>query len=62
MIFIDIFLFKIDEIVLLILVYHTSEDLEEEQKKKNYDTTYNNSLDFLDNEYSDQENWFNGEW
>ena len=59
MIFIDIFLFKINEIILLILVYHNSEDLKEEEE--NHDTTYNNSLDFLDNEYLDQESWFNGE-
>ena len=52
MILIDIFLFKINEIILLILVYHNSENLEEEE---NHDTTYNNSLDFLDNEYSNQE-------
>ena len=58
MILIDIFLFKINEIILLILVYHNSEDLEEEE---NHDTTYNNSLDFLDKEYSDQKSWFNGE-
>ena len=59
MIFIDIFLLKINEIILLILVYHNSEDSEEEEE--NHEMTYNNSLDFLDNEYSDQENWFNGE-
>ena len=58
MIFIDIFLFKINEIILFILVYHNSEDLEEEE---NHDSTYNNSLEFLDNEYSDQKSWFNGE-
>ena len=58
MIFIDIFLFKINEIILLIIVYHNSEDLEEVEE--NHDTTYNNSLDILDNEYSDQKNWFNG--
>ena len=59
MIFIHIFLFKINEIILLIIVYHNSEDLEEVEE--NHDTTYNNSLDFLDNEFSDQKNWFNGE-
>ena len=59
MIFIDIFLLKINEIILLILVYHNSEDSEVEEE--NHEMTYNNSLDFLDNEYSDQENWFNGE-
>ena len=32
MIFIDIFLFKINEIILLIIVYHNSEDLEEEEE------------------------------
>ena len=45
MIFIDIFLFKINEIILLIIVYHNSEDLEEVEE--NHDTTYNNSLDFF---------------
>ena len=58
MIFIDIFLLKINEIIFLIFVYYNSEDLEEEE---NHELTYNNSIDFLDNEYSDQENWFNGE-
>ena len=60
MIFIDIFLFKINEIILLIIAYHNFEDLEEEEEE-NHDTIYNNYMNFLDNEYSDQENWFNGE-
>ena len=59
MIFINIFLLKINEIIFFIFVYYNSEDLEEEEE--NHETTYNNSIDFLDNEYSDQENWFNGE-
>ena len=59
MIFIDIFLLKINEIILLIFVYHNYEDLEEEEE--NNGTTYNNSLDFLNNQYPDQENWFNDE-
>ena len=59
MIFIDIFLLKINKIIFLIFVYHNFADLEEEEE--NHETTYNNSIDFLDNEYSDQENWFNGE-
>ena len=48
MIFIDIFLLKINEIIFLIFVYYNSEDLEEEEEN-----LYNNSIDFLDNEYSD---------
>ena len=59
MIFINIFLLKINEIIFLIFVYYNSEDLEEEEE--NHEITYNNSIDFLDYEYSDQENWFNGE-
>ena len=53
MIFIDIFLLKINEIILLIFVYHNSEDLEEEEE--NHATTYKNSRDFLDNQYSIRE-------
>ena len=49
MIFIDIFLLKINEIIFLIFVYHNSENLEEEEE--NHETTYNNSINFLDNEY-----------
>ena len=61
MIFIDIFIFKINEIILLIIVYHNFEDLV--IVEDNYDTNYNshNSLDLMVNEYSHQENWFNGE-
>ena len=58
-IFIDIFIFSINEIILLIIVYHNFEDLEDVEG--NYNTNYNshNSLDLMVNEYSDQENWFN---
>ena len=57
MIFIDIFIFKINEIIFLIIVYHNFEDLV--IVKDNYNTNYNslNSLDLMVNEYSDQENW-----
>ena len=53
MIFINIFIFKKNEIILLIIVYHNFEKLEE-----NYNTNYNshNSLDLM---ITDQENWFN---
>ena len=56
MIFINIFIFKINEIILLIIVYHNFEKVEE-----NYNTNYNshNSLNLIINEYSYQENWFN---
>ena len=61
MIFIDIFIFKINEIIFLIIVYHKFEDLEEVEE--NYNTNYNshNFLDLMVNEYYDQENWFNDE-
>ena len=61
MIFIDIFIFKINEIIFLIIVYHNFEDLV--IVEDNYNTNYNslNSLDLMVNEYSDQENWFNDE-
>ena len=53
MIFIDIFIFKINEIILLIIVYHNFEDLEEVEE--NYNTNYNSlkSLDLMVNKYPD---------
>ena len=61
MIFIDIFIFKINEIIFFIIFYHNFEDLV--IVEDNYDTNFNsnNSLDLMVNEYSDQENWFNDE-
>ena len=61
MIFIDIFIFKINEIIFVIIVYHNFEDFV--IVEDNYDTNYNshNSLDLMVNEYYDQENWFNDE-
>ena len=61
MIFIDIFIFKRNEIIFFVIVYHNFEDLV--IVEDNYDTNYNsnNSLDLMVNKYSDKENWFNDE-
>ena len=45
MIFIDIFIFKINKIIFLITVYHNFEDLEE--VKENGNTNYN-SYNYVD--------------
>ena len=58
MIFIDIFIFKINEIIPLINIDYNFEDLEEVEENGNTNYNSHNSLDLMVNEYSDQEIWF----
>ena len=53
MIFIDIFIFKINEIIPLINIYYNFEDLEEVEENGNTNYNSHNSLNLMVNEYSD---------